>query len=102
MYFISVHVLAGKISEIAQWEKGIMQFLDRGSKSIGLQAHSLPMSHKTYRGGRECAFSPIDFEPLSKNYIMLFSHYQAWVVRAGQFFPNVGLGRSQKNNGRSA
>ena len=31
-------------------------------------------SSKTYRGGRECAFNPIDFEPLSKNYIMLFSH----------------------------
>ena len=33
------------------------------------------MSHETYKGGRECACSPIDFEPLSKNYIMLFSHY---------------------------
>ena len=32
------------------------------------------MSLETYRGGRECACSPIDFEPLSKNYIMLFSH----------------------------
>ena len=32
------------------------------------------MSHETYGGGRECAFSPFDFVPLSKNYIMLFSH----------------------------
>ena len=32
------------------------------------------MSHETYRGGREGACSPIDFEPMSKNYIMLFSH----------------------------
>ena len=43
------------------------------------------MSHETYRGGRESACSPIDFEPLSKNYIMLFSHCNClqvsdWVV----------------------
>jgi len=34
----------------------------------------LYMSHETYRGGRECALSPFVFEPLSKSYIMLFSH----------------------------
>ena len=34
------------------------------------------MSHETCRGVSECAFSPIDFGPLSKNYIMLFSHYK--------------------------
>ena len=33
----------------------------------------------TYRGGSECAFTPINFEPLSKNYIMLFSHCETLV-----------------------
>ena len=33
-----------------------------------------------HRGGRECAFSSTDFAPLSRNYIMLVSHWLPWAL----------------------
>ena len=59
------------------WEMSVMQFLDKGTKSIGLKAHSLPPLYVSWdiKRGRECAFSPTDFAPLSRNYIMVVSHY---------------------------
>ena len=33
---------AAAVINFTQWEKSIMQFLDKGPKSIGLKAYSLP------------------------------------------------------------
>ena len=41
---------------------------------------------ETYRGGSECAFTPINYQPLSKNYIILFSHWTSGLFISSQCF----------------